>query len=69
MDFQSAVQIAGTMTGGLLFPTVMCIMLFSYMKEQMELHKKETDSLKDAINELKLVISSLTDTIKGGMDK
>lgn len=69
MDFQSAAQVAGTMTGTVLFPIVMCIMLFSYMKEQMELHKKETDSLKDAINELKLVIASLTDTIKGGMDK
>lgn len=69
MDFQSAAQVAGTMTGTVLFPIVMCIMLFSYMKEQMELHKKETDSLKDAINELKIVIASLTETIKGGGNK
>ena len=37
----------------------MCLLLFWYMKSQLESHKEETSSLKDAINKLELAITTL----------
>lgn len=37
----------------------MCLLLFWYMKTQLESHKEETNSLKDAINKLELAITTL----------
>lgn len=52
-----------TLIGSVGFPIVMCLMLFWYMKEQLADHKEETNALKDAINELKLAISTLTERL------
>lgn len=41
------------------FPIAMCLLLFWYMKTQLESHKEETNSLKDAINKLELAITTL----------
>ena len=41
------------------FPIAMCLLLFWYMKSQLESHKEETSSLKDAINKLELAITTL----------
>lgn len=47
------------------FPAIMSILLFSYMKQQNELHREETNSLKDAINDLKIAITTLISKIEG----
>lgn len=52
-----------TLVGSLGFPIVMCILLFWYMREQLADHKEETNALKDAINELKLAITTLTERL------
>lgn len=57
------IQAASTLIGSLGFPIVMCLMLFWYMKEQLQDHKDETNALKDAINELKIAITTLTERI------
>lgn len=41
------------------FPAIMSILLFMYMKQQNEFHRDETNSLKDAINDLKIAITTL----------
>lgn len=45
------------------FPIAMCLLLFWYMKTQLEVHKEETSSLKDAINKLELAITTLVNKI------
>ena len=45
------------------FPIAMCLLLFWYMKSQLEAHKEETSSLKDAINKLELAITTLVNKI------
>lgn len=45
------------------FPIAMCLLLFWYMKTQLEAHKEETSSLKDAINKLELAITTLVNKI------
>lgn len=46
------IQTATTLIGSLGFPIVMCLMLFWYMKEQLQ-----------AINELKIAITTLAERI------
>ena len=41
------------------FPIAMCLILFWYMQKESENHKTETNSLKEAIQELKLAITTL----------
>lgn len=41
------------------FPAVFSLLLFFYMKQQNEFHRDETNSLKDAINDLKIAITTL----------
>ena len=41
------------------FPIAMSLLLFWYLQQESKSHKEETQSLKDAINELKLAITSL----------
>lgn len=62
------IQAITTMIGSLGFPIVMCLLLFWYMREQLEDHKAETDALKDAINELKIAITTLTERLDKGHD-
>lgn len=45
------------------FPIVMCIMLFKYMQELNAQHQEETTALKDAINDLKVAITTLTERL------
>lgn len=46
------------------FPIAMCLLLFWYMQKEAENHKEETASLKDAINELKIAIVTLTEKME-----
>lgn len=45
------------------FPIAMCILLFWYMQKESENHKTETNSLKDAINELRIAITTLVNKL------
>ena len=62
MDMNAVTSLIGTLG----FPIVMTLLLFFYVKEQNELHDKEISSLKEAINDLKLAIITLTERFNGG---
>ncbi len=47
------------------FPIAMCLLIFWYMQKESENHKTETNSLKDAIQELKLAITTLINKLEG----
>lgn len=59
MDMSEIVQLIGSLG----FPIVACIALFWQLNKQNEYHKQETDSLKEAIDELKVAIMQLTQLI------
>lgn len=46
------------------FPIAMSLLLFWYMQKESENHKEETAGLKDAINELKLAITTLVNKLE-----
>lgn len=46
------------------FPIAMCLLIFWYMQKETENHREETNGLKDAINELKLAITTLINKIE-----
>lgn len=46
------------------FPIAMCLLLIWYMQKETENHREETNGLKDAINELKLAITTLINKIE-----
>lgn len=46
------------------FPIVMCLILFKYMQEESENHKKEVDSLKDSLKENTVVLADLKSMIQ-----
>ena len=46
------------------FPIAMCLLMFWYMQKETENHREETNGLKDAINELKLAITTFIDKIE-----
>ena len=46
------------------FPSAFCLLLFFYMKEQMKVHKEETDGLKNVINENTVLLASLKQLIE-----
>lgn len=60
MDANTIIQIISSLG----FPIVMCGALFWYMVKQREVHKEETDHLKDTINENTKVLAELTTLIK-----
>lgn len=60
MDANTIIQIVSSLG----FPIVMCGALFWYMVKQREVHKEETDHLKDTINENTKVLAELTTLIK-----
>lgn len=62
MDMNAVTSLIGTLG----FPIVMTLLLFFYVKEQNTLHDKEITSLKEAINDLKLAIITLTERFNGG---
>lgn len=58
-----------TLIGSIGFPCVMCLMMFKYMQDEQSTHKQESETLKDAINELKVAITALTERITNLEDK
>lgn len=63
------VQTITSLISGVGFPIVMCLMMFKYMQDEQANHKQESDTLKDAINELKVAITALTERINNLEDK
>ncbi len=60
MDSNNIIQIISSLG----FPIVMCGALFWYMVKQRDVHKEETDHLKDTIAENTKVLAELTALIK-----
>ena len=60
MDVNAVMQLIGSLG----FPIVACVGLFWMMNRQNELHREETQSLKEAVNELKIAIIELTSKIE-----
>lgn len=54
----------GTLVGTLGFPIVCCGALFWYMTKQAALHAKESKEMQQAIADLKIAITELTDHLK-----
>lgn len=46
------------------FPIAMSIMLFWYLQKETEVHRQAQDSLKEAINELRVAIVTLTNRME-----
>lgn len=46
------------------FPIGFCLLLFLYMKEQMKIHKEETDGLKSVIGENNVILAQLKQLIE-----
>lgn len=54
-----------TLFGNNVFPISMCAALFWYMVEQNKQHQEESKEMRQAIDDLKLAITQLTDKIGG----
>lgn len=50
------------------FPIVMCLVMFKYMQEESENHKKEVDALKDSLKENTVVLADLKSMIQTLVD-
>lgn len=50
------------------FPIAMCVAIFWYMMQEQEKHAEESKEMREAISELKIAITTLTDKI-GGNDE
>ena len=61
MDFNGIIQVIGSLG----FPIAMCVALFWYMIQQNQAHKEEMNALKDAVNELQIAITKLSDKLGG----
>lgn len=48
------------------FPICMCAALFWYMIDQNKKHSEESTSMREAITDLKIAITQLTDKLGGG---
>ena len=47
------------------FPICMCVALFWYMIDQNKKHSEESISMREAITDLKIAITQLTDKLGG----
>lgn len=65
MDTQNIVQIIGSLG----FPIVACGALFWMLNKQSEMHREETNTLKAAIDELRVAILQLTNLIQTNNNK
>lgn len=65
MDTNGIMQLIGSLG----FPIVACGALFWMLNKQTEMHKQETDTLKEAINELRVAIMQLTNLISSNTNK
>ena len=54
-----------TLFGNNVFPIGMCAALFWYMVEQNIQHQEESKEMRQAIDDLKLAITQLTDKLGG----
>ena len=61
MDLNGIIQAIGSLG----FPIAMCVALFWYMIQQNQSHKEEMNALKDAVNELQIAITKLSDKLGG----
>lgn len=61
----TAYQSIASLISSIGFPIVMCLLMFKYTTDLNETHREETNALKDAINELKVAITTLTERLKG----
>lgn len=59
MDTGNIVQLIGSLG----FPIVACGAMFWMLNKQTDLHKQEVDTIKDAIDELRIAIVQLTQRI------
>lgn len=59
MDTNGIMQLIGSLG----FPIVACGALFWMLNKQTEMHRQETETLKEAINELRIAILQLTNLI------
>lgn len=57
----STINTLGTLVGTLGFPIVCCGALFWYMTKQAALHATESKEMRQAIADLKIAITELTD--------
>lgn len=64
MDLNGIIQAIGSLG----FPIAMCVALFWYMIQQNQSHKEEMNALKDAVNELQIAITKLSDKLGGNTD-
>lgn len=46
------------------FPIVMCLLMFKYMQEESDNHKKEVEALKDSLKENTVVLADLKSMIQ-----
>ena len=61
MDLNGIIQAIGSLG----FPIAMCVARFWYMIQQNQAHKEEMNALKDAVNELQIAITKLSDKLGG----
>lgn len=54
----------GTLVGSVGFPVALCIGLLYYLFKVQRDHKEETDQLKDAINNLNVVMKQILEHIR-----
>ena len=59
MDMSNIVQLIGSLG----FPIVACGALFWMLNKQQELHREEVNSIKEAIDELRVAILQLTNSM------
>lgn len=64
MDTNFITTIIGSL-GNVVFPAVMCLLMFRYVQDLNDSHKAETDSLTGAISELKITLQKLLDRLDG----
>ncbi len=62
MDVNAITQLIGSIG----FPIVACGALFWMLNRQNEMHREESAQMKEAINDLKVAILQLTNSINGG---
>ena len=63
------VSTIGSLVGTVGFPVALSIGLLYYLFKVQKEHKEETNQLKEAITELKLVMSQILEHIRHGEDK
>lgn len=59
MDYQAIVNLIS----GVGFPIVMCLIMFKYMEDENKAHQEESTNMREAINDLKVAITQLTERL------